>query len=74
MADFRAIYHLGWREAMQLPGYEFLILAQRLPDYPGILAKRAEQEKQRERRNVRNPEARMVDIHDPSLAGLIQVG
>lgn len=74
MADFRAVYHIGWRDAMALPGDEFLILASRLPAYPGIVARRAEQEQERERRNVRNPEAKMVTIHDQSLAGLIQIG
>lgn len=74
MADFRAIYHTGWRDALKLPAEEFFALAQRLPYFPGVMAKRAEQEAQRERRNVRNPEARMVGINDPSLAGLIQIG
>ena len=74
MTDFRAIYSVGWREALALPSEEFLALAYRLPGFPGILAARAEQEKNRERRNVRNPEAKLVDLNDPALAGLIQIG
>lgn len=63
---------------MQLPGPEFFTLASRLPFYSGVMRVRAESEQQSrqhsERRNVRNPEARIVDLHDPSLAGLIQIG
>jgi hypothetical protein len=78
MADFRAVYHIGWAEALALPGPEFFILAARLPNYPGVMKLRAEheaakQEKQ-ERRNVRNADARLVDLNDPALAGLIQIG
>lgn len=74
MADLRAVYHIGWQEAVRLPGEEFLALAYRLPNYPGLMRTRAEEENKRERRNVRNPEARMVDLHDPAIAGLIQIG
>lgn len=59
---------------MALPAEEFFALAFRLPVYPGIMAKRVEQEQERERRNVRNPNAKMVDLNDPALAGLIQIG
>jgi hypothetical protein len=74
MADFRSIYHIGWREAMRLPAEEFLGLATRLPFYPGVIANRAEQAEKRERRNVRDPSARFVSERDSSISDLIEFG
>lgn len=74
MADFRAVYHLGWKEALALPGPEFLALASRLPFYPSVIRARAEQNEQQSRRNVRNPEARVVEVHDAAFAGILEIG
>lgn len=77
IADFRAIYHLGWEKAKRLPGPEFFALVTRTPAYPGVMAIRAESEEKKRNRNVR-PGARMVESErhaiesDPLLAGLIE--
>lgn len=76
MADFRAIYHLGWREAMELPFPEFLALAYRLPLYQGTIAARVAEQEHAERRNA-PPGARMVPddpemiARDRDLAGIV---
>lgn len=78
MADFRSVYHLGWSDALALPAEEFFALAYRASSYPGVMKLRAEAEHEKQqtqdRRNVRNPDAKMVDLNDPSLAGLVQIG
>jgi hypothetical protein len=79
MADFRAIYHLGWFEALALPSPEFFALAIRLPAYPGVLRMRSEEEERKANRNVRHG-ARVVESEqsaierDPLLSGLIEFG
>ncbi len=79
MADFRAIYHIGWAEALALPGPEFFALASRAPAYPGVMRILAENEEHERNRNVR-PGARIVEStqsaieRDPLLAGLIEFG
>lgn len=77
MADFRAIYHLSYSDALLLPGPEFFALCSRLPAYPGVMSIRAEQESTTKNRNVRHG-ARIVESErdaieaDPLLAGLIE--
>jgi hypothetical protein len=79
MADFRAIYHISYREALKLPGPEFFALAQRLSAYPGVIQMRANAEEKERNRNVK-PGARMVEstqraiAADPLLADLIEFG
>jgi len=79
MADFRAIYHLPWEEALSLPGPEFFALALRLPAYNGVMALRVEKEEHNANRNVM-PGARMVESEkeaidrDPLLRGVIEFG
>jgi hypothetical protein len=78
-ADFQAIYHLSWADAVALPGPEFLALAYRLDAYQGVIAMRIQQQRQEERRNV-TPGARLVDSdrasvqRDPILSRLVEVG
>jgi hypothetical protein len=68
-----------------MSGPEFLALAWRLPAYDGVMAARirAEEEKQEQegprthaptRRGRPAEERRVVDIHDPVFAGLIEWG
>jgi hypothetical protein len=79
MADFRAVYHVGWREALSLPGPEFFALASRLPAYPGVLRIRSEEEERKANRNVTRG-AKLVDSEraaierDPLLSDLIEFG
>lgn len=76
MADFRAIYHLSWREALALPGPELLALAYRVPAYPGVMSHRMAEAEAKERRNAPRG-ARMVTgekttvLADPLLSGAI---
>lgn len=76
MADFRAIYHLSWRDALALPGPEFLALAYRVMAYPGVMSHRLAEAEAKERRNAPRG-ARMVTgekamvLADPLLSGAI---
>lgn len=72
-ADFRAIYHLGWKEALALPGPELMGLAYRLTVYPGVMAARVADREREERRNVA-PGATVVAESDPVLNDVIQFG
>lgn len=72
-ADFRAIYHLGWREALTLPGPELMALVYRLTVYPGVMAARVAVREQEERRNV-PPGATLVALNDPTLSDVVQFG
>jgi len=78
-ADFRAFYHLGWREAVALPAPEFLGLAYRVTVFPGVLAARIAERERAERRNVR-PGARLVEstrgaiATDPLLRDVVDIG
>jgi len=79
MADFRAIYHLGWSEAIRLPGPEFLALAFRCSAYTGVMQARVLEQDRNASRNTRGS-ARMVEPErqaietDPLLAGVIEFG
>lgn len=67
MADFRAIYHLGWREALSLPGPEFFALAWRASAYPGVCAARIAEH----RASPRVASTREAILADPDLASVI---
>lgn len=77
IADFRAVYHLGWRDALALPGPELMALAYRLPVYPGAVAARAAEQA---RQSHVPPGARVVEstsaalMRDPVLGDVIQIG
>lgn len=79
MADFRAVYHLGWREALALPAPEFLALAYRASIYPGVLAARIAERERKEHRNV-PAGARLVAgdrasvMADPLLRDVVDIG
>lgn len=79
MADFRAIYHLGWAEALTLPGPEFLALVYRVTVYPGVMAARVAETNRVAHRNV-PAGAQVVDgdrvalAADPLLRDVVQIG
>jgi hypothetical protein len=67
MADFRAIYHLSPREAMDIPFPEYLALAYRLPAYQGVMSHRMAEAAAVDRRS--NPRrARMVEGEREAIA------
>jgi hypothetical protein len=78
-ADFRAFYHLGWAEALALPGPEFLALAYRVAVFPGVMAARIAEQEKAERRNV-PAGARLVAsdrlsiLADPLLRDVVDMG
>lgn len=80
MADFRAFYHLGWREALALPAPEFLALAYRCSAFQGVMQARVMEQDKNETRNVHKSGARMVKSNrdeiaaDPLLADVIDFG
>lgn len=80
MADFRAVYHLSWHEAIRLPAEEFLALCFRASAYQGVMQARVLEQDRNEVRNVRNPQARMVKSErseiaaDPLLRDVIDFG
>ena len=73
-ADFRAIYHLSPREALELPGPEYMALAYRASAYAGVMAARLASE-QEDRPAVsagvvdRSTEAQDVPLGGASAAG-----
>lgn len=79
-ADFRAFYHLSWREAVGLPGPEFFALAYRCASFAGVMQARVTFQESRERRNVRKHDAKIVQgdrselLADPLLRDVIDFG
>jgi len=64
-----------------MSGPEYLALAWRLPAYDGVMAARARAEEEENEGKPEGPrtykpvdERRIVDIHDPAFAGLIEWG
>lgn len=80
MADFRAFYHLGWREALALPAPEFFALAYRCSAFQGVMQARVIEQDKDASRNVHHANARMVNstkeevAADPLLSDVIEFG
>jgi hypothetical protein len=69
-ADFRAIYHLSPREALALPGPEYLALAYRVSAYQGVMNHRMAEaaDKAKPRQWVRQVEGTRESVQaDPLL-------
>ncbi len=69
-ADFRAFYHLSPKQALSLPGPEFMSLAYRSMVFPGVMSARAS--KIRETQTARNQGGTQRSVHDPSMSDLIE--
>ena len=78
-ADFRAFYHLSWRDALALPAPEFLGLAYRVSVFPGVIAARIAEADAAERRNIPVganlvPSDRHSIMADPLLRDVVDFG